>query len=246
MLFVAAAAALVTLLIATSQSSAAVQLRSRRPEACREQLPRRPEELASVVLVARLLELAPAADQRALLQVRRLFRGPASLASGSNILVEGLLAAPPATNNDNCPPNNPRPNDTLILMLEPQHQAASSGTPIIYRPTTSTTTFFPMNLRNLERISALASGEPHKNRAPIADFLCEAHYCPYGRCRLDQRNQTACHCPDTCDSPDQVAASGSLEPLCGSDNTTYPNECQLIRQGCLLKRPLFVTKLTAC
>lgn len=227
--------------------------RLRRPESCREQLPRKSEDLPALVITGRVKEVylageaaqatavavpatvtqqqaqtstpAPEATNHALVTIGRVIKGNQQLL-GSDIIVSGFNS----TSSTPCP-NYVKPNDTLILFLnhEGDRKYSVQGNNLLV-----------MNLNNLDRVNALAADEPYKRRGTIEDILCEAHYCAYGRCVVlsEQPPQVTCKCPDSC--PPVPA------PVCGSDNTTYTNECHLIREGCRIKRPLFVTKLTSC
>lgn len=221
----------------------------RRPESCRESLPRKSEDLPALVITGRVKEVYLAGEQeqpaqsqaiapvvvltsepqqatsnKALIEVGRVIKGNAQLA-GSDIIISGFNS----TSSQPCP-NYVKPNDTLILLLEPdgEHKYTIQGSNLL-----------AMNLSNLDRVNAIAADEPFKRRGPIEDILCEAHYCAYGRCVVNERtNQTSCQCPSSC--PPLPA------PVCGSDNATYANECQLIQEGCRRQKPLFVTKEAAC
>jgi hypothetical protein len=158
--------------------------------------------------------------------VGRVIRGNPQLV-GSDIIITGFNS----TSSTPCP-NYVKPNDTLILLLE--HDSDRR-----YRIQGGN--LLPMNLANLDRVNAIAADEPLKRRGPIEDILCETRYCPYGRCVVvnEATGELACKCPDSC-------AHQPEAPVCGSDNATYPNECHLIKEGCARKRPLFVTKESAC
>lgn len=221
--------------------SSQIRLRSsnrlRRPESCREQLPRKSEDLPSLVIVGRVKEVYLASNEsspvvaipelqvtnKALVSIGRVVKGNQQLV-GSDIIVGGFNSSDASL----CP-NSVKPNDTLIFLLdlEADRRYSVRGGNIL-----------SMNLNNLDRINAVAADEPFKRRPPIEDILCEAHYCPYGRCAVDARNQTSCLCPDSC--------SPLPSPVCGSDNATYTSECHLIQEGCRLRRPLFVTKESTC
>ena len=229
----------------TTTTTIRLRTRGRRPEACRESLLRRAEELPALVVVGRVREVYLAAgseansstagvvsaqgqqphQNRALVNVGRVVKGNKQLLN-TDIIVTNFNSS----SAQPCP-NYVKPNDTLILLLNHDGDRKYS---------VQAGNLLSMNLNNLERINAIASDEPYKRRNPIEDILCEAHYCPYGRCAIvDERNQrVACQCPDSC------APLPAL--VCGSDNATYANECHLIREGCRRQRPLFVTKEGSC
>uniref|UniRef100_A0A6G1S6W8 Agrin n=1 Tax=Aceria tosichella TaxID=561515 RepID=A0A6G1S6W8_9ACAR len=240
----------------TTSTGNQIRLRSnrlRRPELCRESLPRKSEELPVLVITGRVREVYLAGDQqqqqqpsytittdhdqlhsasngpvtanRALVTVNRVIRGNQQLL-GSDIVVSGFNS----TSSTPCP-NYVKPNDTLILLLDQESDR---------RYTIQGGNLLPMNLANLDRVNAIAADEPHKRRGPIEDILCEAKYCAYGRCVVvnEAVGEVACKCPDSCPN--------LPEPVCGSDNTTYTNECHLIKEGCARQRPLFVTKTSSC
>lgn len=239
----------------SSITSSIIRLKAnklRKPELCRENLPRKSEDLPNLVITGRVREVYLAgeppqtanqpisvvrestqppqptiggakADNKALVSIIRVFKGNQQLV-GSDVIISGFNSS----NATPCP-NFVKPNDTWILLL---NQIGDRKYAI------QDSNILSLNLNNLERIDAIAKDEPFKRRLPIEDILCEAHYCAYGRCVANKRNQVSCQCPDTC--PPLPA------PVCGSDNTTYANECHLIKEGCRRQRPLFVTKESTC
>lgn len=229
----------------TTTTTNIIRLRQNRPrhrpsESCRESLPRKSEDLPALVITGRVKEVylseqAPNANSttpsaqspdanRALVNIVRVIKGNKQLAGG-DIVVSGFNSSSAMP----CP-NYVIPNDTLIFLLEPKGDKKYS---------IQGSNLLSMNLHNLDRINAIANDELYKRRPPIEDILCEAHYCPYGRCVVDERtNQTSCKCPDHCPPLPSL--------VCGSDNTTYANECHLIKEGCRRQKPLFVTKEAAC
>lgn len=257
-------------ILTTTSTTQVVRLRSnriRRPEMCRENLlSRKAAELPKLVITGRIREvyltssesnlpmtisqldaqtlatLSNAHTQRALVTVNRVIKGDQSLVNG-DIIVIGFNG----TDSSPCP-NFIKPNDTWIMLLDQEGDRKYSiqGQNLIN-----------LNLANLDKINSLVLDEPLKRRPTIEDILCEAHYCPFGRCKLqneqetgslasttttvshnDEQHKLICHCPDSC--------SPSPNPICGSDNATYTNECHLIKEGCRRQRPLFITKQTAC
>lgn len=226
-----------------SSSSSVIRLRAnrlRRPESCRENLPRKSEDLPQLVVVGRVREVYEAGtvaggqqqqhqQNKALVSVGRVIKGNQQL-SGSDIVVTGFNSSSARP----CP-NYVKVNDTWILLLQPEGNTDDKKYAI------HNNNILSMNLDNLDRINALASDEPVKRRGSIEDILCEAHYCAYGRCVvLDEASaQVSCKCPESCSPLPQA-------PVCGSDNVTYTNECHLIKEGCRRQRPLFVTKEMSC
>lgn len=244
----------------SSITSSIIRLRGnklRKPELCRENLPKKSEDLPNLVITGRVREVylageptqttantgqpnsiatsfinvgttqptIRASDNKALVTVIRVFKGNRQLV-GSDIIISGFNSS----NSTPCP-NYVKPNDTWILLL---NQLGDRKYAI------QDSNILSLNLNNLDRIDAISKDEPLKRRPPIENILCEAHYCVYGRCAVinEARNQVSCQCPDTC--PPLPA------PVCGSDNTTYTNECHLIQEGCRRQRPLFVTKESSC
>jgi len=228
----------------TSITASLIRLRAnrlRRPEFCRENLPRKAEDLPALVITGRVKEVylaneannssggqesnrQQAALNRALVNVGRVLRGNQQLVGG-DILVSGFNSS----NATPCP-NYIKPNDSWILLLnqeEGERRYSIQGSNIL-----------SLNLNNLDRVNAIAADEPFKRRGPIEDILCEAHYCAYGRCLANERGKLTCQCPEDCPS--------SSSPVCGSDNSTYQSECHLIKEGCKRQRPLFVTKESSC
>lgn len=213
----------------------------RKPDLCRENWPRKSDDLPALVAVGRVKELLPseigaaaaAADpqaNRALVTLNRIVKGKRELLN-SEVIVSGFNSSNSALTH--CP-NFVKPNDTLILLLNQDSPSSDR------KYTVQGGNLLSMNLQNLDRINALAADEAYKRRPPLEDILCEAHYCAYGRCKIvdAERGQVKCECPDSCPPLPQ--------PVCGSDNSTYTNECHLIREGCLRQRPLFVTKESSC
>lgn len=218
--------------VISSSSSSVIRLRAnklRRPESCRENLPRRSEDLPVLVITGRVKEVYMAAENqtsatnKALVTIGRVIKGNQQLI-GTDILVSGFNS----TSSTPCP-NYVKHNDTFIWLLN--HDADR-------RYSIQGNNMLSMNLANLDKINAIASDEPYKRRPPIEDILCEAHYCAYGRCVANERGQVSCQCPDICPL--------LPTPVCGSDNNTYTNECHLIKEGCRQQRPLFVTRESSC
>lgn len=167
---------------------------------------------------------SPVPVNKALVTVGRVLKGDQQLVN-SDIIISGFNASTATP----CP-NFVRPNDTYIMLLNQEAERLYS---------IQGANLLNMNLNNLDRINSIAANEPIKIRGPIEDILCEAHYCPYGRCVANESSgQASCQCPDAC-PPWPM-------PVCGSDNTTYPNECHLIKEGCRRQKPLFVTKESSC
>ena len=234
-------AALQTSSSSSSSSSTTISLirlkasKLRRPESCRENLPRKSEDLPVLVITGRVREVYPAsgADQvssnsgannnKALVSVGRVIRGNQQLV-GSDIIVSGFNG----TSSTPCP-NYVKPNDTYIMLLNHENDRKYS---------IQGSNLLSMNLNNLDRVNAIAADEAYKRRAPIEDILCEAHYCAYGRCNVTERGLPTCQCPSNCPP--------LPSPVCGSDNTTYTNECHLILEGCRRQRPLFAVKEAVC
>lgn len=236
--------------ISISTTNQVIRLRAnrmRRPDSCRENLnPKKADELPVLVITGRIKEvyltaengqqltvnvldantlssLSNANSQRALVNIERIFKGNQDLLN-TDIIVSGFNG----TNANPCP-NFIKPNDTWIMLLdlESDRKYSINGSNLL-----------SPSLNNFDRLNAIISNESYKRRSQIDDILCEAHYCPYGRCVANDRGQLSCHCPETC---------GPLpSPVCGSDNTTYTNECYLIKEGCRRQRPLFVTKELPC
>lgn len=241
----------------------------RRPESCRENLPRKSEDLPILVITGRVKEVyiagespstitsqtnittsslnlgsdqqltatttttttstngksqSSSSNNKALVTIVRVIKGNQQLL-GSDIIISGFNSS----SSSPCP-NYVKPNDSYILLLNQEADRKYS---------IQNNNILSLNLYNLDRVNAIAADEPFKRRPPIEDILCEAHYCAYGRCVVDEKtNRTSCHCPDTC--------SPLPAPVCGSDSVTYPNECHLIQEGCRRQKPLFVTKEASC
>lgn len=231
-----------------------IRLRSnplRRAEQCKESLPRKSTDLPSLVIVGRVKEVyspftttfttkvsilsstensttittnqTESLSLKAVVNIIRVIKGNQQL-EDDDIIVSGINS----TASQPCP-NYVKDNDTLILLLDFDQQDRS------YKIHNGN--LLAMNLNNLDKINAIATDEPFKRRGPIEDILCEAHYCPYGRCKIFDSGVT-CECPTNCEP--------KSSPVCGSDNATYSNECELIQEGCRRQRPMFVTKETAC
>lgn len=238
-----------------SSSTSSIRFKAnklRRPESCRENLPRKSEDLPVLVITGRVKEVYNVGDtgsilnalsssnvgaengannNKALVNIGRVIKGNQQLV-GSDIIVSGFNSS----SSQPCP-NYVKPNDTYIMLLN--LDGTAGGITGDRKYVIQNNNILSLNLSNLDRINAIANDELFKRRGPIENILCEAHYCAYGRCVANGKtNQVSCQCPDSCPPlPAQV---------CGSDNTTYVNECFLIKEGCKRQRVLFVTKESAC
>ena len=68
---------------------------------------------------------------------------------------------------------------------------------------------------------------------------CFAEDCLYGaRCMVKADDTTRCICEKECVK--------ETKPICGTDDKTYQNECELKRISCLKKKPISTTKEDSC
>ncbi|GBM91736.1 hypothetical protein AVEN_19912-1 [Araneus ventricosus] len=60
---------------------------------------------------------------------------------------------------------------------------------------------------------------------------CDNLQCsPYQNCDIDIHGIATCQCDDACEP--------AVRLVCGSDEQTYLNECEMRRQGCLQKKSI--------
>ena len=59
---------------------------------------------------------------------------------------------------------------------------------------------------------------------PCDDITCE----PWQECRIDRQSIPNCACPPPCEEV--------VRPVCGDDDQTYDNECELKRRSCMERR----------
>lgn len=217
--------AITLLTIAAHICDGRVRYKYRKRTECREDWPRRAEDLPNVVLsgVVQQTHPPPAGTtlSSATLFVKWVLKGPAQL-EGTRITVDGFGTP------DSCYPV-PKSFDSLILLL----QESTAG---LYRLNGSV---FRVNLNNLDRIQSVVADQPYRRRADIPDQPCESHYCPNnGDCVEQSDGQTSCQCPTSCPSV--------REPVCGSDQQTYANECRLRADSCGKGQNVFIRHTGSC
>jgi len=70
---------------------------------------------------------------------------------------------------------------------------------------------------------------------------CQSANCKYhSKCNLQADGSTMCVCPEMKD------CSSVKSPVCGSDGTTYDNECKLTAENCANKKEVSVVHNGPC
>lgn len=209
---------LVLLCSSISLCSGRVRYKYRKRTECKEEWPRRADDLGRVVLSGVIQSSNPATAgsqlSSASVYVKWVLRGPAHL-EGTRITVDGFGQP------ESCYPVAKR-FDSLILILEDSAEG-------LYR---LNGTIIRVSLNNVDRIQAVIADQPFRRRPDIVDLPCETHYCPNnGDCVEELDGRPNCHCITSCPHAD--------EPVCASNQETFANDCRLRAESCLRSQNFF-------
>ena len=205
--------------------SGKVRYKYRKRTECKDEWPRRSEDLSKVVLSGVIQQNHPPTPgsqlSSASVYVKWVLKGPVQL-EGTRITVDGF------GQTDSCYPVAKK-FDSLILLLEDSAEG-------LYR---LNGTIIRVSLSNIDRIQAVIADQPFRRRPDIVDLPCETHYCPNnGDCVEESDGRTSCRCVTSCPSSD--------EPVCGSNQETFASECRLRAESCLRSQNFFVRHLGTC
>ncbi|GIY45045.1 hypothetical protein CEXT_776841 [Caerostris extrusa] len=77
--------------------------------------------------------------------------------------------------------------------------------------------------KSRKNIRIIYTGECSTGSNPCDNLQCS----PYQNCEIDVHGTATCQCDEACEK--------AVRLVCGSDRQTYPNECEMKREGCLQK-----------
>ncbi|KAH9425464.1 agrin-like [Dermatophagoides pteronyssinus] len=165
--------------------------------------------------------------------VRRVLHGQRSL-QHQRIQVTGFNPIESKTSSGSswCYPNT-RQGDSWIFVLQPINY------PDYFRLNSS---LIRITLTNIERFDSIIADQPYGLRPDFPELPCERKYCPNnGNCINDQYSSDGgrCECIQHCN---QI----KYQPICGSDDETYNNECELRLRSCRSNKNLFVKSINSC
>ena len=84
-----------------------------------------------------------------------------------------------------------------------------------------------------------------KDYTYLGDSTCSSIICSHGlKCRIDENGSPRCYCPDNCN--EYVHRISSEGPVCGTDNRTYENVCELNKGACRTGDNLTVAYIGEC
>jgi len=157
--------------------------------------------------------------------VRRVFYGPKNLRK-ARVNIAGFGA-----NKEWCW-NDVKRGESWIFVLQ------TISYPDYFRVNSS---LIKVNLHNLEKVDAIIADEPYRKMTTVTQLPCEKKYCPNSAiCTEDKFSPdgTKCECLTYC--------KPNYEPVCGSNDQTYNNECELRMKTCLMGKNVFVKSLAPC
>ena len=220
---------IVIVLIALPFCESRIRYKYRKRPECRDQVPRRSDELSTILVTGVIETTYPPVTgsdlYSASVHVKSVLKGPKTLQE-TRQTVAGF------GDTNLCHAVTTR-GDSWILSLE----QLSDGLLKLNG------TLLKVNLNNLDRLTALTSDEPFRRRPEIMETPCEQQYCANnGNCIEDRSSgigtRAVCQCLSTCPH--------SYEPVCGSNGETFANDCRLRMDSCTRDMNIFTRHLGTC
>eukprot|EP00105_Crassostrea_gigas_P027037 XP_011448233.1 PREDICTED: agrin isoform X6 [Crassostrea gigas] len=179
------------------------------------------EEMADVVVTGTVKSVS--ALQRgsklysAVVEIKRVMKGEDLLGessvsnAGQEVLVQGF-------GDPRFCENTVRVFDTRILMLSLDDGGILRLNSSVVR----------ISLRNLDRVEHAVNDEPYEAPPKKTKSPCDINFCPFhGHC-IVREDKAYCECVQSCPS--------DVQPVCGTDDATYRNLCQLKKASCEERR----------
>ncbi|XP_034338203.1 agrin isoform X16 [Magallana gigas] len=179
------------------------------------------EEMADVVVTGTVKSVS--ALQRgsklysAVVEIKRVMKGEDLLGessvsnAGQEVVVQGF-------GDPRFCENTVRVFDTRILMLGLDDGGILRLNSSVVR----------ISLRNLDRVEHAVNDEPYEAPPKKTKSPCDINFCPFhGHC-IVRDDKAYCECVQSCPS--------DVQPVCGTDDATYRNLCQLKKASCEERR----------